>query len=62
IGIEKRDAMHLVFSDDDLLRMRLLREAFNPRELLNPGKVLPTGKRCVEAKAGMLEPPAEDGP
>jgi glycolate oxidase subunit GlcD len=62
IGIEKRDAMHLVFGEDDLLRMRLLREAFNPRELLNPGKVLPTGKRCVEAKSGSLAPPAEVGP
>ncbi|HYC76953.1 MAG TPA: FAD-linked oxidase C-terminal domain-containing protein, partial [Planctomycetota bacterium] len=42
IGVEKRDAMALVFGDDDLDAMARLRRAFDPRGLANPGKLLPT--------------------
>jgi len=41
VGMEKSDAMRLVFSEDDLELQRRLRAAFDPRELLNPAKVLP---------------------
>jgi len=41
VGMEKADAMRLVFSEDDLEFQRRLRAAFDPRELLNPAKVLP---------------------
>lgn len=49
IGIEKRDLMHLVFSGDDLDAQARIREAFDERGLLNPGKVLPSGSRCFDA-------------
>ena len=48
IGLEKRDAMPLVFNADDLDAQARLRDAFDPRGLANPEKVLPRGSRCGE--------------
>jgi glycolate oxidase len=50
VGIEKNEMMPLIFSADDLEMMRQLKAAFNPSGLLNPGKVLPTGKMCGELR------------
>ncbi len=50
VGIEKNELMPLIFSHDDLEMMRKLRSVFNPQEVLNPGKVLPTGKMCGELR------------
>lgn len=50
IGIEKREFMPWMFSEADLDRFRQVRAAFNPKGLCNPGKVIPTPGRCVEAK------------
>jgi glycolate oxidase len=52
IGLEKRDAMSLVFRPDDLDAQARLRDAFDPTGLANPEKVLPRGSRCGEL-AGM---------
>jgi FAD/FMN-containing dehydrogenase len=41
IGVEKLEAMRLVFGEADLRAQRLLKEAFDPQSLCNPGKVLP---------------------
>ena len=41
IGMEKSEAMRMVFSPDDLDFQRSLREAFDPDDLLNPGKIIP---------------------
>jgi glycolate oxidase len=47
IGIEKRDAMGLVFSAVDLEAQKWLRDAFDPAGSCNPEKVLPLGgSRC----------------
>jgi glycolate oxidase len=46
IGLEKRDYMHLVFSEGDLAAQSLLREVFDPDHACNPRKVLPAGSRC----------------
>ncbi|HEY8217511.1 MAG TPA: FAD-linked oxidase C-terminal domain-containing protein [Acidimicrobiia bacterium] len=48
IGLEKRDAMPLVFSPDDLDAQARLRDAFDVAGLANPDKVLPAGSRCGE--------------
>jgi glycolate oxidase len=48
IGLEKRDAMPLVFTADDLDAQARLRDAFDPAGLANPDKVLPAGSRCGE--------------
>ncbi len=43
IGVEKREAMPLVFSADDLAQMDAVRRAFDPHARLNPAKIFPTG-------------------
>jgi glycolate oxidase len=50
IGIEKRDLMPLLFSEDDLALMDRVRQVFNPRNLCNPGKVFPSGGGCGELR------------
>jgi len=44
IGVEKRDFMPLMYSDDDLEAMQKVKRVFNPDGLLNPGKIFPTAK------------------
>jgi glycolate oxidase len=51
IGLEKRDAMPLVFGPDDLDAQARLRDAFDPSGRANPDKVLPKGSRCGELGA-----------
>ena len=46
IGLEKQDQMPLMFSDADMATMSLLKIAFETEDLLNPGKVFPTGAGC----------------
>jgi glycolate oxidase len=46
IGLEKRDLMPLMFSEIDLAAQAALRDAFDPRGLANPGKVLPSPAGC----------------
>ncbi len=43
IGIEKREAMPMVFTPDDLSVMDAVRRAFDPHARLNPGKIFPQG-------------------
>ncbi|HEX3726665.1 MAG TPA: FAD-linked oxidase C-terminal domain-containing protein [Pirellulales bacterium] len=46
IGVEKISFMRKLFTDDDLAAMTALRDAFNPRNLLSPAKMLPTAGAC----------------
>jgi len=48
VGIEKRDLMGEMFSEDDMKHQQRLKCAFDPDQLLNPGKVYPTLHRCAE--------------
>jgi len=48
IGLEKRDAMPMVFGPDDLDAQARLRDAFDPSGRANPDKILPAGSRCGE--------------
>lgn len=41
IGIEKQDALPLMYNDDDLQAMAKLKRAFDPENMANPGKVFP---------------------
>ena len=41
IGIEKLEAMQFVFDDNELRAQALVKDAFDPEGLSNPGKVLP---------------------
>ena len=56
IGVEKRDLMPILFSDDDLSTMRALHDVWNPRGLCNPGKVFPGVHACIEARGRSLHP------
>jgi glycolate oxidase len=46
IGLEKKNCMPWLFTDDDLEVMHRLRQVFNPQQLCNPGKVIPLRGRC----------------
>ena len=48
VGIEKRDLMGEMFSEDDMKQQQRLKCAFDPEQQLNPGKVYPTLHRCAE--------------
>lgn len=48
IGLDKLKAMAKMFSPEDLDTMFLLRQAFDPQGVCNPGKVLPTPRLCGE--------------
>jgi len=41
IGLEKMEALRMVFSDADIDAQRSLQEAFDPARVLNPGKMFP---------------------
>ncbi|WP_177227364.1 FAD-linked oxidase C-terminal domain-containing protein [Nonomuraea pusilla] len=48
VGVDKAKHMPRMFSADDLDTMQLVRCAFDPRGLSNPGKVFPTPRLCGE--------------
>jgi len=48
VGIEKRDLMPEMFTEADLKQQQRVKCAFDPKLLLNPGKVFPTLHRCAE--------------
>jgi len=48
VGIEKLNSMCVQFSAAENAQMLGLKQAFDPRGLLNPGKVIPTLTRCAE--------------
>ena len=50
VGIEKREEMHFVFNDEEITAQTAIRGVFNPRNLLNAGKLFPIPGRCVEVK------------
>ena len=48
VGMDKAKYMPRMFTDDDLETMQLLRCAFDPHGIANPGKVFPTPRLCGE--------------
>jgi glycolate oxidase len=48
VGIEKRDLMGTMFTEDDLNQQQRVKCAFDPGGRLNPGKMFPTLHRCAE--------------
>jgi glycolate oxidase len=48
VGVEKRDLMTVMFTETDLDHQMRLKCAFDPEQLLNPGKVFPQLRRCAE--------------
>jgi glycolate oxidase subunit GlcD len=61
IGLEKMEAMRLVFSDDDIAAQRAVRDAVEPRRVLNPGKILPDTSTPFAFKAQAAWSAPDDG-
>jgi glycolate oxidase len=59
VGADKKAYMSKMFSADDLDVMQLLRCAFDPSGLCNPGKVFPTPRLCGEVPGPYREHPLE---
>jgi len=50
VGMEKMELVGKLFSDESLETIRRLKEVFDPTCHFNPGKLLPTGKGCMEIR------------
>ncbi|MBI1394834.1 MAG: FAD-binding protein [Betaproteobacteria bacterium] len=48
VGMEKINEMCVQFHPDELEVFRAVKRAFDPQDLLNPGKAVPTLHRCAE--------------
>ena len=63
VGIDKAAYMPRMFNDEDLDTMQLVRCAFDPNSISNPGKVFPTPRLCgeVPGKRKGVHPLQESG-
>lgn len=50
VGMEKLELMPVQFNPASLGMMQRFKDAFDPENRLNPGKLLPTGKGCLEIR------------
>ena len=55
VGMEKNELMDRQFKPETLDTMRAFKRLFDPENRLNPGKVLPTGKGCLEIRQPPLD-------
>ena len=51
VGLEKIRQMAVQFEDQEISQFHAVKHAFDPKETLNPGKGIPTLKRCQEYRA-----------
>jgi glycolate oxidase len=49
VGVEKRDLMPVMFTEEDLAQQQRLKCAFDSGRMFNPGKVFPTLSACVDS-------------
>jgi glycolate oxidase len=59
VGADKSASMAKMFTETDLETMQLLRGAFDPTGICNPGKVFPTPRMCGEVPGPYRQHPAE---
>jgi glycolate oxidase len=57
VGMEKNEMMARQFKPETLEMMGAFKQLFDPGNRLNPGKVLPTGRGCLEIR----QPPLAEG-
>jgi glycolate dehydrogenase FAD-linked subunit len=50
VGMEKNELMPKLFSEDTLEAIGRFKQLFDPQCFFNPGKLLPTGKGCIEIR------------
>ena len=58
VGIEKRQYMSLMFSDDELAAMWDVKQVFDPGSLLNPGKIFPSSVGTLSTSEGREKHPS----
>jgi glycolate dehydrogenase FAD-linked subunit len=60
VGLDKAEKLALLFNPDDLEVMHAVRRVFDPRGLMNPQKVFPSGQHaCAPVSAGTGKPVPE---
>ena len=59
VGADKAEYMPRMFSADDLDVMQLVRRAFDPQGICNPGKIFPTPRLCGEVAGPYHAHPVE---
>ena len=59
VGLDKRELLPLVFSDEDMNTMLKVRAAFDPLGLCNPGKIIPMLRGCGEGRGVATQLPEE---
>ena len=59
IGMEKMDLIGHQYSAESLDLMRRIKQMFDPLGMLNPGKMLPTGRGCAEIRQPPLVNPSQ---
>ncbi len=57
VGIEKQKMMARLFSEEDLAAMARVRAALDPKERLNPGKMIPL-RACMELRTRPIPAPS----
>jgi FAD/FMN-containing dehydrogenase len=50
VGLEKMEAMRLVLSEADIMSMRRVKAAFDPKDLANPGKMFPAPEEVASER------------
>jgi glycolate oxidase len=50
VGLEKKELMEKLYPPESLAMIRRMKELFDPECRLNPGKMLPTGRGCLEIR------------
>ncbi len=53
VGIEKRDYLSAMFSEEEIACMQRIRAAFDPGRVANPGKMFAEGQAAVLVQAGL---------
>jgi glycolate oxidase len=59
VGVDKKRYMPAMFDEPDLSAFQRLRCAFDPAQLANPGKVMPTPRLCGEVPGPYRQHPLE---
>jgi glycolate oxidase len=59
VGADKAESMSKMFGPEDLDAMQRVRQAFDPRNLCNPGKIFPTPRLCGEVPGPYRQHPVE---
>jgi len=59
VGLEKRNEMRYLLTEEELEVQTAVREVFNPQDLCNPGKMFPNPARCAEVKKHSKERASE---